>query len=74
MQFSTNSAYIKISKKFWAITAHQKFNSLISIFLITLINHLKKNNLCAKVSVTHLCRFQPPSAVQGRRERKEISK
>ena len=64
----------KISKKFWAITAHQKFISLISIFLITLINPLKKNNLCGKVSVTHLCRFHPPSAVPGRRERKEISK
>ena len=34
------------------MAAHQKFNSLISVFLITLINPLKKNNLGAKVSVT----------------------
>ena len=64
----------KIGKIFWAIAAYQKLNSLISVFLITLINPLKKNNLCGKVSVTHLCRFHPPSAEPGRRERKEISK
>ena len=55
------------------MAAHQKFNSLISIFLITLINPLKKNNLGAKVSVTQDWRLHPPSAVQGSRERKDIT-
>ena len=32
----------KISKKIWAMAAHQKLNSLISVFLITLINPFKK--------------------------------
>ena len=63
----------KISKKFWAMAAHQKLNSLISVFLITLINPLKKNNLGAKVSVTQDWRLHPPSAVPGRRERKFIT-
>ena len=62
----------KISKKFWAMAAHQKLNSLISVFLITLLNPMKKNNLGAKVSVTQDWHFHPPSAVQGRRERKFI--
>ena len=63
----------KISKKFWAMAAHQKLNSLISVFLITLINPLKKNNLGAKVSVTQDWRLHHPSAVPGRRERKFIA-
>ena len=63
----------KIGKKFWAMAAHQKLNSLISVFLITLINPLKKNNLGAKVSVTQDWRLHPPSAVPGRRERKFIT-
>ena len=62
----------KIGKKFWAMAAHQKLNSLISVFLITLLNPMKKNNLGAKVSVTQDWHFHPPSAVQGRRERKFI--
>ena len=56
----------KIGKKFWAMAAHQKLNSLISVFLITLINPLKKNNLGAKVSVTQDWHLHPPSAVPGR--------
>ena len=44
----------KISKKFWAMAAHQKFNSLISIFLITLNNPLKKNIICAAKLVWHI--------------------
>ena len=63
----------KISKKFWAMAAHQKLNSLISVFLITLINPLKKNNLGAKVSVTQDWHLHPPLAVPGRRERKFIT-
>ena len=63
----------KIGKKFWAMTAHQKLNSLISVFLITLINPLKKNNLGAKVSVTQDWRLLPPLAVPGRREREFIT-
>ena len=63
----------KISKKFWAMAAHQKLNSLISVFLITLINPLKKNNLGAKVSVTQDWHLHPPLAVLGRRERAIIT-
>ena len=63
----------KISKKFWATAAQQKLNSLISVFLITLINPLKKNNSGAKVSVTQDWHLHPPLAVPGRRERKFIT-
>merc|ERR1712115_471048 len=63
----------KINKKILAMAALQKLNSLISVFLITLINPLKKNNLGAKVSVTQDWRLHPPSAVPGRRERKFIT-
>ena len=55
------------------MAARKKLNSLISIFPITLINPLKKNNLGAKVSVTQDWRLHPPSVVQGRRERKFIT-
>ena len=53
------------------VTAHPKFNLLVSNYLITLINPLKKNDLGGKVSVTHLCRFMEllsPTTVLGRRE------
>ena len=63
----------KIGKKFWAMAAHQKLNSLISVFLITLINPLKKNNLGAKVSVTQDWRLLPPLAGPGRRKREFIT-
>ena len=53
------------------MAAHQKLNSLISVFLITLINPLKKNILGANVSVTQDWLLHPPSAVQSRRERKD---
>ena len=62
-----------ISKKFWAMAAYQNLNSLISVFLITLITPLKKNNLGAKVSVTQDWHLHPPLAVPGRRERKFIT-
>ena len=59
------------------VTAHPEFNLLVSNYLITLINPLKKNDLGGKLSVTHLCRFMEllsPTAVLGRREgRQQIS-
>ena len=63
----------KISKKFWAMAAHQNLNSLISVFLITLITPLKNNYLGAKVSVTQDWHLHPPLTVPGRRERKFIT-
>ena len=59
------------------VKAHPEFNLLVSNYLITLINPVKKNDLGGKVSVTHLCRFMEllsPPAVLGRREgRQQIS-
>ena len=59
------------------VTAHPNYNLLVSNYLITLINPLKKNDLGGKVSVTHLCHFMEllsPKAVMGRREgRQQIS-
>ena len=71
--FVSHNGNEKISKKFWAMAAYQNLNSLISIFLITLITPLKKNNLGAKVSVTQDWHLHPPLAVPGRRERKFIT-
>ena len=59
------------------VTAHPKFNLLVSNYLITHINLPKENDLGGKVSVTHLCRFMEllsPTTVLGRREgRQQIS-